>query len=658
MGKASRVLALDIGAAGIKLAEFAYGTGNVVTLLAFDYREYGEELSEETREFVIGSLLAEMIQQGGYDSTKALVSISGQYALTRFVPLPPVAEEESRVRQIVEFEARQNVPFPMEEVIWDYQLISNPGAEELEVMFVVIKNEIVEEITSAVQHAGLEPVLVDVAPAACYNAARANLIGDDECAMILNLGGRSTNLLFADKQQFFARTIPIAGHSITQQIAKEFGMDPEKAEDLKRRHGFVALGGAYAEPESEVAASVSKIVRNVMTRLHGEINRSIGVYRAQQKGSKPQKLYLTGGSSIMGFTDRFFQDKLGLPVEYFNPFQCVQMGPDVDLDRLENMAHIFSEVVGLGLRYRGQCAVEVSLMPESIVRQMAMHRRKPYFIASAAALLLMLLLAWLAYAQKDRVYRDLVLRNSNLKTKLEETRRSIERRISSTENKLAEYRFFETFVASREDLPRVFNVMESLKPPDVWFSRVEPLASVATSAMADMMPEGPSPDAVFELGGVERPGEVGMPKAVTIEVERIQIAGFILEGHSIELTDEDREALAPPKRVSENTAPVREPGIDNPGPPAEMEGRTAPEGPFAVAANDGAQPDEGQGAGTSDLTAGLLPAELLEKRLKEHPLFKSEGTRFVTYTTVPSVQNLKKFTMRVVLEEPIEMQFE
>jgi Tfp pilus assembly PilM family ATPase len=144
--------------------------------------------------------------------------------------------------------------------------------------------------------------------------------------MILNLGDRSTNLLFADRQQFFARTIPIAGHSISQQISKEFGMDFEKAEELKRRHGFVALGGAYAEPESEVAASVSKIVRNVMTRLHGEINRSVGVYRAQQKGTKPQKLLLTGGSSTMGFTDRFFQDKLGIEVEYFNPFQCVRMG--------------------------------------------------------------------------------------------------------------------------------------------------------------------------------------------------------------------------------------------------------------------------------------------------------------------------------------------
>ncbi len=224
MAKSNRVLALDIGAASIKAAEFQYSGESTVTLVAYDYREYGETLTEENRAFAITTVLQDMLAANDFTAKQAILCISGQFALTRFVKLPPVAEEENRVRQIVEFEAQQNVPFPMEEVIWDYQLIANPEADELEVMFVVIKNEIVEQITSAVQAAGLSPVIVDVAPCACYNAARANHVGDDECAMVLNLGARSTNLLFADRQQFFTRTIPIAGHTITQQIAKEFGI--------------------------------------------------------------------------------------------------------------------------------------------------------------------------------------------------------------------------------------------------------------------------------------------------------------------------------------------------------------------------------------------------------------------------------------------------
>src|SRR5690606_25181749 len=156
--------------------------------------------------------------------------------------------------------ARQNVPFPMEEVIWDYQLIGS-DEEELEVMFAVIKNDIVDGVIRAVTDLDLQPELVDFAPAALYNAARANYVGEEECAMLLDIGGRCTNLLFLDGERFFARAIPIAGFTITQQIAKEFGISTDEAEILKRRHGFVALGGAYEEPESEVAATISKIIR-------------------------------------------------------------------------------------------------------------------------------------------------------------------------------------------------------------------------------------------------------------------------------------------------------------------------------------------------------------------------------------------------------------
>jgi len=391
MPRSNTILVLDIGSSGIKAAEFSYPPTGGVVLNAYDCREYDTELTDETRTLAISQLLREILQQNAFTATNAYICISGQFALTRFVKLPPVAEEEARVRQIVEYEARQNVPFSMEEVVWDYQLIASPEGEELEVMFVVVKNEIVEQITNAVQAVGLSTEVVDVAPAAGYNAGRANGAGEERCEMILDLGGHSTNLLFADRQRFFARTIPIAGHSITQQISKEFGVTLEEAETMKRKHGFVALGGPYAEPESEVAAAVSKIVRNVMTRLHGEINRSIGVYRTQQKGNPPNKLYLAGGSSIMPFTDRFFADKLNMEVEYLNPFKAVQLSPTIDAKALEEKAHAFSQVVGLALRYQRQMPVEVSLLPDTILRQLALRRKKPYFVACVLAVLLMII---------------------------------------------------------------------------------------------------------------------------------------------------------------------------------------------------------------------------------------------------------------------------
>jgi len=484
MARSDRVLAIDIGATSIKVGEFEYPTRETPSLVNFAIREYEEELTESTRSVVVAGLLRQMLVENSFQSRRALISLSGQSAFTRFVKLPPFAEDEKRIRQIVEFEAKQNVPFNMDEVIWDYQLIASPDDEEMDVMFVVIKNEIVEQMTGAVQAVGLEPLLVDVAPAACYNATRANHVGEDDCAMVLNIGGRSTNLLFVDRTRFFARTIPIAGHTITQQVAKEFGIGFAEAEELKRRHGFVALGGAYAEPESEVAANVSKIIRNVMARLHGEINRSISVYRAQQRGNRPVRMHLTGGSSTLTYCDHFFAEKLHIDVDYFNPFQVVALGPAVDRQRLQEVAHMFSEVVGLGLRYRLPCPIEVTLVPETIRRQQALRRKKPFVFASMACLLVILIVAWFAQINQGRLYSRAAATLEQQRSEVEPYATKIKGYKSEAEQRKNQVTAIIDLLKQRQRWPDVYNELYRLKPENLWFHSIRPVIGEIQPAAA------------------------------------------------------------------------------------------------------------------------------------------------------------------------------
>ncbi|MFT5130662.1 MAG: type IV pilus assembly protein PilM, partial [Rhodothermales bacterium] len=429
MAQISQQLTIDIGSTGIRMGEFEYPqAGESMILHRFKVVEYAEQITEANRHVVISDAIRSAYEEGGFTTNRCSVSVSGQAAFMRFVKLPPVREEEARIKQIVEYEARQNVPFPMDEVIWDYQLFSTGESDEdLEVMFVVIKNDIVESVIAAVKSVGLKPKIVDFAPAALYNVARANHIGEEECSMLLNIGGRCTTLLFLDGNRFFARTIPIAGFSITQQIAKEFGIGNEEAEVLKRRHGFVALGGAYEEPESEVAATISKIVRNVMTRLHGEINRSISVYRTQQKGRKPTHLYLSGGSSTMAFTDHFFSEKLRMEVSYLNPFKIVTLDPAMDIKALQEVAHMLPEVVGVGLRMSVTCPVEVTLIPESEERRIRFFQRVPWMVGAIVLWLALLVVMTLAYKRVDTLYRDATAKREQRVTALEQKRKKIER---------------------------------------------------------------------------------------------------------------------------------------------------------------------------------------------------------------------------------------
>lgn len=568
MAHVERVLALDIGASSLKAGEFEYSAGGIA-LVGFGLREYGEELTEANRGTLIGANVRQLIAEHGFSARKVLVSISGQSAFIRFVKLPPVSEEEKRIRQIVEFEAKQNVPFPMDEVIWDYQLIANPEADEMEVMFVVIKNDIVEQITHAMEAVGLTPVQVEIAPVAGFNAARMNHVGDDECAMVLNIGSRSSNLLFADRTRFFARTIPIAGNSITQQVAKEFNIGMAEAEELKRRHGFVALGGAYEAPESEVAATVSKIVRNVMTRLHGEINRSISVYRAQQKGNRPVRLYLAGGSSTMGYTDRFFQEALNLEVTYLNPFQVVSVGPQVDRQQLQAVAHLFSEVIGLGLRYRLQCPVEVSLMPKMLRRHQAFQQKKPYLVGAMACLVLMMALGWLASVWRDRQFSDLQHQFDGMVRKLQSTRESIQRDRRQTDEVRQRYDTVGALLAERQWLPNILNDIQALKPRDLWLTRLRPLyddvkevaggGSGGGNTPAPAGPPGmPMFGGMFPGGGMMGPpGGGGAAPAATrdskasgVAGSSFKISGFEITGHGVTVP----EAAGTAKGVKAKTA--------------------------------------------------------------------------------------------------------
>ncbi len=494
MAKTDFLLAVDIGSESLKVAEFSYPPSGKLVLEKFIFREFGGELKEEEMLPAVKEALNAVFSENKFNAKKANISITGQSTFIRFAKLPPIGGQEDRVRQVVEFEAKQNVPFPINEVVWDYQLISEAGADtEIEVMFVVAKNDYIEEITAAIEGFGFQIAVVDIAPISCYNAARANEIGGQDCVMLLNIGSRCSSLVFIDSGRFFVRTIPIAGQSITQQISKEFGIPYKDAEELKRKHGFVALGGAYEEPDSEVAATISKIVRNVMTRLHGEINRSINVYRSQQKGNKPSKIYLAGGSSVMAFTPRFFQEKLKIPCEYFNAFQVVSLSDSIDRERLAEVAHMFSEVIGLGLRNLTVCPIEISLVPQNIKKQHEIRLKSPYFYGSAASLVICSALIFSSLkmqALRDERLLDLGKKEVENTERLQNEIRGAYSRLTATKGA---YDTAAKKLADRSNWANLLNDLQSSTPDNMWFVKIaQGKAPDSSSATATPQPEADS----------------------------------------------------------------------------------------------------------------------------------------------------------------------
>jgi len=380
-------LTVDFGAGSLKLAEFEINEQGGLRLDNFVIKPLGLEGAQDaTREKLILSTLQTAIAEMGLKAKNVNVCAPGFHVFSKFVKLPPV--DSSKVDQIIQYEAQQNVPFPLAEVVWDYQILGSAPSGELEVLLVAIKSDIVEGLFRVAAEAKLNLQLCDASPAALCNAFRYNYGELDDCTMLLDIGAKTSNLLFFEKGKVFSRSINLGANAITQDFANESKLKFDDAERIKIAEGFVSLGGAYEEPDNPYQAAISKIARQFMTKLHIQVNQTLQFYRGQQGGAAPQRLFLSGGASIMPYTAQFFAEKLNVPVEYFNPFRNIQISPSVNLEELSRVAHSLGEVVGLGLRNLATCPVEMNLMPDSTLRWQSFNQKKPYLIATVASMVL------------------------------------------------------------------------------------------------------------------------------------------------------------------------------------------------------------------------------------------------------------------------------
>jgi type IV pilus assembly protein PilM len=395
-------LAVDFGAGSLKLAEFEVNEAGGLRLKQYGIKSLGQEGAQEnTREATILKALQALISEMSVKSKDCNVCAPGFHVFSKFVKLPPV--EQSKVTQIIQYEAQQNVPFPLSEVVWDYQILGQAAGGELEVLLVAIKSEIVEGLFRVADAANLKLQVADVSPAALCNAFRFNYGDLEDCTMLLDIGAKTSNLLFFEKGKVYSRSINLGANSITQDFAAESRMKFEVAEKIKIEEGFVSLGGAYEEPENPNQAAIAKIARQFMTRLHIQVNQTMQFYRGQQGGSQPARLFLSGGASIMPYTAQFFAEKLNVPVEYFNPFRNVQIDPAVNLEELVRVAHSMGEVVGLGLRNLAHCPVELNLMPESTRKWRTFNEKKPFLIATVFTIVGVVAIVGLLFQQLGSV---------------------------------------------------------------------------------------------------------------------------------------------------------------------------------------------------------------------------------------------------------------
>ncbi len=400
------ILALNLGTQTISLAEFQRNPDGGLILSQLRQTEIlGDPSVDSSRSSQTKLQVEQLVSEMGLKGRSVNYAIASHVIFTRPVTLPSIGDA-SQVEQIVGFEAQQNVPYPIDEVVWDWQLLDAGDGGKVEVILAAIKSDLLDEINNSAVAGGMKPAVVDIAPMALYNALRYNYPDADGCTILLDIGSRTTNLLFCEPGKIFPRRLNIGGSAITTAIAKDFGCSFSEAEARKVKDGFVSLGGTYAEPDDVEIARISKITRNQMTKLHQEIARSITFYRSEHGGSQPLRVLIAGGTASLPYIREFFQEKFpNMEVDYFNPLRNVAVSEAVNNDDLGRAAHTMGELVGLALRGLGSCPMELNLRPVSVVKAEKQAAQRPYLI-TAGVCVLAALGAWWQYYERAAVVTD------------------------------------------------------------------------------------------------------------------------------------------------------------------------------------------------------------------------------------------------------------
>jgi len=465
-----KFLTLDIGAANVALAEYEVAPKGAPTLLNYGTAKLAAPLDSGDAETILSPAILEIVREKGIKPGPVAISVAGQMVFPRFAAIPPMGGAD-KFEQMVRNEIEQNVPFPMDEMVCDRQVLGDTPSGDKNVMIVAAKTEQIEAITDAVAATGFRPELVDVAPIALTNAVKA-ATGDDGCVVILDIGAKTTSLIIAEGENIYNRSIPIAGNNVTREIAQALGCSTEEAEQIKLEKAYVSLGGV-AEDEDEVADRVAKVCRAVMTRLQAEISRSVNFYRSQQGGGAPAKLYLTGGTALLPQIDQFFAEALQLDVEYFNMFDYVKVGGGLSADAIDMDGAFLAPTAGLAIHLAGSARFAINLLPPSIIADRAEKAKIPVVAAAAVLFLAGLVLIMLSVNRESEAYGAAAEAVESRLSGLKSFEKQVQAAEGDVEKAKGEAEKIRKLLASRSDAVTRLDAVRGALAPGMWIEKWE-----------------------------------------------------------------------------------------------------------------------------------------------------------------------------------------
>jgi type IV pilus assembly protein PilM len=377
LSKKTQLVAIDIGSSSIKLVQLSELKGGEFELTHFGMMPLAEECIVEgsiKKPELVAKALADLIKAEKIQSRYAVSAVAGEAVFIKKIKVPVMSEEE--LSEKITQEAEQYIPFDIDDVALDFQLLGTVTTEEteesdnskssefneesqsndsqqedsseeaeeemMEVLLVAVQRAVIDERTDILLEVGLKPAIIDLNVFALMNAAQlTNDLSSMGVTALIDLGDSFTHInIIQDGKMGYTRDIPVGGDYCTKMLMSKFKVPFNQTLAIKR-------GNFSSDIDEE---EVIKIIAQAYKRVLEEVQKSFE-YFGTLSGNKVERVLLCGGGSMIRGLDGFFADHLGVPVEILNPMQGVKINPkNFDNSLIDEMSGLSTVALGLATR--------------------------------------------------------------------------------------------------------------------------------------------------------------------------------------------------------------------------------------------------------------------------------------------------------------------
>ncbi len=476
MARSPYVWGIDIGKCALKALRCRMSPADPRKLVAeaYDYIEYPMMLTQPEADPVelVRAALAEFLGRNDLTGDRVAVAVPGQSGLAKFIKLPPI--EAKKIPDIVKYEARQQIPFPLEQVVWDWQRLAG-GMEEsgfvidAEVALFAMKREQVYKTLSPLLEAGIAVDVLQLSPIALANLVMFDQLPDPATIdpdkpppsiVLVSSGVDSTDLVVTNGLKIWQRSMPIGGSTFTKALVQDLKLTFAKAEHLKRN-----------AVRAEDPKAVFKSMRPVFSEFASELQRSLNYFTGADRSATIGKVLLLGNATKLRGLSEFVAKQLQLDVQRLEKFERLEGPAVLGAPAFRENRLAFGTAYGLALQAASGATMKTNLLPKEVVTDRVIESKKPWAVAAMVGLLAAaalnfagMFLAWSSYA--PRLYADAFQRADAVKARSQAATAALDEVRAKREQAVAQQRYLVDVRTRRFQTLDMLRAVESLLPRD------------------------------------------------------------------------------------------------------------------------------------------------------------------------------------------------